>query len=215
MAKKILDCDLVVLGAGGAGLLAAVKAKDLGVKNVVILEKARKPGGCTWYSGACPMPENATDEQKDYRFREIMTENWWRVNPKLIRNYMNATAPCFEWFSKICDVSDRFSNVALPLGSSGKRIFGKMGEPTPPSQSGQGGQGAAPQGGPGAPAQGPQGAQGTPPQGMPGGMSGKRPINEKSRDPSIGPGSGGSWFVSKLLDKCEKLGIPIHIPFIA
>ena len=31
----------------------------------------------------------------------------------------------------------------------------------------------------------------------------------KSKDPSIGPGSSGSWFVTKLLEKCEKMGIQI------
>ncbi len=38
-------CDLVVLGAGGAGLVAAVKAAQLTGKKVIVLEKARKPGG--------------------------------------------------------------------------------------------------------------------------------------------------------------------------
>ena len=41
----------MVLGAGDAGLPAEVKAKDLGVKDAIILEKAKKPGLRTWYSG--------------------------------------------------------------------------------------------------------------------------------------------------------------------
>jgi fumarate reductase flavoprotein subunit len=51
MTTKIMDCDLVVLGAGGAGLVAAVKASEDGIKNVIILEKSRKAGGASYYAG--------------------------------------------------------------------------------------------------------------------------------------------------------------------
>ena len=50
MTTKIMECDLVVLGAGGSGLVAAVKASEDGVKKVIVLEKAKKPGGATWFA---------------------------------------------------------------------------------------------------------------------------------------------------------------------
>jgi fumarate reductase flavoprotein subunit len=50
MAKSIMDCDLVVLGAGGCGLVAAVKAADVSGKKVIVLEKATKPGGATTFA---------------------------------------------------------------------------------------------------------------------------------------------------------------------
>ena len=42
-----ISCDLVVLGAGGAGLVAAVRAAQKSGKKVVVLEKAKKIGGNT------------------------------------------------------------------------------------------------------------------------------------------------------------------------
>ena len=51
MATKIMDCDLVVLGAGGSGLVAAVKAADLSGKKIIVLEKAKKPGGSPIFAG--------------------------------------------------------------------------------------------------------------------------------------------------------------------
>jgi len=51
MATKIMECDLVVLGAGGAGLVAAVKASEDGIKKVIVLEKAKNPGGSSWFAG--------------------------------------------------------------------------------------------------------------------------------------------------------------------
>jgi succinate dehydrogenase/fumarate reductase flavoprotein subunit len=51
MTTKIMDCDLVILGAGGSGLFAAVKAYDLTGRKVIVLEKAKKPGGATYFAG--------------------------------------------------------------------------------------------------------------------------------------------------------------------
>ena len=50
MITKILECDLVVLGAGGSGLVAANRAFDLTGKKVIVLEKAKKPAGCTYFA---------------------------------------------------------------------------------------------------------------------------------------------------------------------
>jgi fumarate reductase flavoprotein subunit len=52
MARVEMECDLVVLGAGGAGLVAAVKASEDSGKKVIVLEKSRKPGGATYFCGA-------------------------------------------------------------------------------------------------------------------------------------------------------------------
>jgi fumarate reductase flavoprotein subunit len=48
MAAKVMNCDLVVIGAGGIGSICAVKAADLlPGKKIIVLEKAKKPGGAT------------------------------------------------------------------------------------------------------------------------------------------------------------------------
>jgi fumarate reductase flavoprotein subunit len=183
MAKKIMNCDLVVLGAGGAGLLAAVKAADLSGKKVIVLEKAKKAGGCTWFCGASPRPGGSSGEQLDSRFRQTMKDLWWRVNPKLIRNALESSGPCFDWFSTICDVSDYYSKEMLEM-------FKQMGKST----QGSGQQGGQQQGG------------GSPMMAM---MNQERHMNKKSRDPSIGPGKGGSYLVTKMLEQCKKMGIDV------
>ena len=43
-AEEALDCDVVVVGAGGAGMTAAITAADAG-KNVIVLESTAFPGG--------------------------------------------------------------------------------------------------------------------------------------------------------------------------
>jgi fumarate reductase flavoprotein subunit len=49
-SSKVMDCDLVVLGAGGSGLIAAVKAADISGKKVIVLEKGKRTGGNTTFA---------------------------------------------------------------------------------------------------------------------------------------------------------------------
>lgn len=42
MAENIMNCDLAVIGAGGTGLVAAVKAADVSGKKVIVLSRFRE-----------------------------------------------------------------------------------------------------------------------------------------------------------------------------
>ncbi len=42
---RTIDVDVAVIGAGPAGLAAAVKVRDEGIKNLVVLEREDRPGG--------------------------------------------------------------------------------------------------------------------------------------------------------------------------
>ena len=44
-----ISCDVLVVGAGGAGLAAAIEARTLGA-DVVLIEKNESPGGTTAWS---------------------------------------------------------------------------------------------------------------------------------------------------------------------
>lgn len=67
------SADLIIVGAGGAGLSAAVTAKDLGVKNVLVLEKMPVIGGNTL---RCASEFNAADpdRQKALPMTETLKE---------------------------------------------------------------------------------------------------------------------------------------------
>ena len=40
-----LHLDLAIIGSGPAGLAAAVKAKQLGIRDLVVFERDERPGG--------------------------------------------------------------------------------------------------------------------------------------------------------------------------
>ncbi len=45
------DADIVIIGCGAGGSIAAVRAAQLTGGKVVVLEKAKKPGGSGWFAG--------------------------------------------------------------------------------------------------------------------------------------------------------------------
>ena len=199
-----MDCDLMIVGAGGSGLVAAVKAKDLGVKNVLVLETGRNPGGSTWYAGWSAggytkwQKEAGYPDTRDDSFRRTMKQYNWTRNPKLIRNYVDYAGPFFDWLNDLCDVSDFIE------------------KPTPYVKPQGNQQGGGP-GGMGGDMGGDMGEQGG--GGGPGAMGNQKArltisqtsfiLNKKSRDPSIGPGRGGTYLVKRLLEQCEKKGVKI------
>jgi fumarate reductase flavoprotein subunit len=98
------DYDVVVIGAGGAGLAAAVSAAEAGA-SVLIIESAGKPGGSTALAGgsfmaagtsvqmAAGYPDDTADAFYDY----YLTFNRWDVEPAVVRRFCDAALPTFEW----------------------------------------------------------------------------------------------------------------------
>ena len=101
--REELEADLVVIGAGGGGLTAAVSAAEAGVKNIVVLEKTTKPGGNTTNVGVffavnSPLQKrlgiNFTSEQA---FRDKMAHDHWRQDARLIRKTIEKSGEVLQW----------------------------------------------------------------------------------------------------------------------
>jgi fumarate reductase flavoprotein subunit len=100
------DYDVVVIGAGGAGLAAAVSAAEAGA-SVLVIEAADKPGGSTALAGgsfmaagtpvqaAAGYPGDTADAFYDY----YLTFNRWEVEPAVARRFCHAALPTFEWLT--------------------------------------------------------------------------------------------------------------------
>jgi urocanate reductase len=87
------SADLVIIGAGCAGLCAAIEAKDRGVENVVILEKMSFAGGNTRMSNGCygapgswvQKKTGVPDDTPDRFFKDIYEGAYRTGSPELIR----------------------------------------------------------------------------------------------------------------------------------
>jgi len=118
------SCDIVVVGAGGTGLCAAVRATEMGAKTIV-LEKQGIIGGNTNYStGGINASETKQQRQNGIEdsnklFYDDTMKGGHNLNiPSLVESMVNHSAETVDWLSSLgCDLSD----IGLMGGSSVKR----------------------------------------------------------------------------------------------
>jgi fumarate reductase flavoprotein subunit len=105
--------DVVVIGAGGAGLSAAIAAKEAGA-NVAVFEKMAFAGGNTTRAtgglNACGTPYQEALGIKDsveLFFSDTMKGGYNKNNPDLVRNLAEKSASSVAWLSAMGgDLSD-------------------------------------------------------------------------------------------------------------
>ena len=98
------ECDLLIIGGGASGLIAALRASECTDRKILVVEKAKKPGGCGIYASALRMFD--TQWEKDAGFPEQMDDyiraayNTTRglLDPRLIANGFRAIPRFFDWF---------------------------------------------------------------------------------------------------------------------
>lgn len=98
-----LDSDIVIIGGGGSGLVAAVRAAEAGAKNVIVLEKAGRVGGNAWLA-VCMFALNSSEMNKletktsiDDVFKDTMNAGEWAIDSKVVRAYLEKTGEVTRW----------------------------------------------------------------------------------------------------------------------
>jgi len=121
-AEKIYDfierksCDLVVLGGGGSGLVAAVRAAQLTGKKVIVLEKDSTAGGgaqgartIRTFGSKWQAERNIPDTTAEYA-REKMNRMYWWLDERLVNNCLRGTGQFFDWLCEQGeDIGKRFT----------------------------------------------------------------------------------------------------------
>jgi fumarate reductase flavoprotein subunit len=102
---EVLDTQIVVIGAGAAGLSAAVSAAENGA-DVILLEKHSKPGGNSAmafgpFAAESPAQKRAlVDARCDELFRIHMDFCKWEVNPRLVRTFIDKSGDAIQWLEE-------------------------------------------------------------------------------------------------------------------
>jgi len=112
--NKEIDVDVAIIGSGGAGLAAAVASAEKGV-SVAVLEKLNALGGRSvraegFFAAESPAQERmGIDAPKDVLFRMAMDYAHWRINPRIMRAFINKSGDTVQWLEEKGLTIDRVS----------------------------------------------------------------------------------------------------------
>ena len=101
--------DLIVCGGSLAGLSAAVRAKELGVEHVLVLEKMKFLGGCAKLAGGIYAVDSPAQQRlglhyvPDDCFKGHMDINNWDCDVKLVGRWQHRTGDSIRWLYT-CDL---------------------------------------------------------------------------------------------------------------
>ena len=118
------SCDIVVVGAGGAGLSAANQAASMGA-DVIVLEKQGIIGGNTNYAtGRLNAAETSVQkglgivDSKKSHYDDTMAGGYFLNDPSLVETLVNKAEAAVDW---LISLGADMSNVGQLAGSSQKR----------------------------------------------------------------------------------------------
>ncbi len=98
------DWDVVVVGAGFAGMCAALEAAEQGSK-VILLEKMGRPDGATVYSSGwiaavgSRFQKNHPEDSTEAFYNDMMKLSGFRSDPDLVRTYAAEAGKGIDWLA--------------------------------------------------------------------------------------------------------------------
>lgn len=106
-ADQELETDVLVIGAGGAGMAAAVQANQLG-KNVIVVEKSQQMGGNTILSGgAFNAVEDGSEMAQKYEdsvekhYTQTFNGGDQQAKPELVRTLVEHGWEAVDWLKDL------------------------------------------------------------------------------------------------------------------
>lgn len=106
---KQMDCDIVVLGAGGAGIVAAARGACLSNKKIIVVEKANYIGGGAAMAGDFRVygskwqKDRGLDDALNMDLLKVMDMTYWKLDRQLTLRSFLATGQFFDWACTLAD----------------------------------------------------------------------------------------------------------------
>jgi fumarate reductase flavoprotein subunit len=105
MSRIPAETDVVVIGSGVSGLVAALTVAEAGAK-AIVFEKQRSLGGTSnFFKGTFAVESRQQRERyvtygRDEAFKEILEYGHWRNNPRLVRAIVDESVKTISWLEK-------------------------------------------------------------------------------------------------------------------
>lgn len=124
MDVELIESDVLVIGAGGAGLRAALEAARVGAR-VTVLSKGPVPGGATSVSGGVIQAAVGPDDSPSQHFRDTVIGGRFVNNQKLVKAFVtNAPQKVLDLERYGCAFDrkeDGSLDLRMPSGATRKR----------------------------------------------------------------------------------------------
>jgi fumarate reductase flavoprotein subunit len=111
--------ELIVLGSGASGLTAALRARENGVKEILVLEKSPYVGGNSRCAGGMFATSGkfieavGCDMDTDAFYQKAIRDLKYSVNPAVVKRYLYATGESVDW---LADSGLKFEARKMPFG---------------------------------------------------------------------------------------------------
>jgi len=120
-----LEVDVIVVGAGGAGLAAALEAAAAGA-DTIVLEKhsdildssTALSAGMISFAGTDVQETEGIEDSNDLLYEDVMTVGLWKSDPRMVRAYVSHQLDTFYWLTRL---GLRWGNVSAAAGMSTPR----------------------------------------------------------------------------------------------
>jgi succinate dehydrogenase/fumarate reductase flavoprotein subunit len=103
-----ISADIVVLGAGASGIVAAARAAQLSGKKVVLLEKAAKFGGSGWFAGFMVPAEGEKPMQPPMFAQAQQALKEGGVDPEIMELAQQVPTAFFQWLRSMDSRVDEY-----------------------------------------------------------------------------------------------------------
>ncbi len=101
-ADKTYNADLVIVGAGAGGTVAAVSAVEGGLKTVVLEKQAFAGGAGNFMEGSYGVESFMAKEKgvtltKQKAFSDMAAYHHWRINAPLVKKFVDLSGDTIQW----------------------------------------------------------------------------------------------------------------------
>lgn len=103
-ADRVMDADIVIVGAGAGGMTAGAAAVENGLKTIVLEKNAVVGGGGNYMEGTFAVGSTLQKADNiginpERQFKRVMDFHHWRINAKALNHWLKQTGPTMDWLA--------------------------------------------------------------------------------------------------------------------
>lgn len=121
LADLTYDVDVLVIGSGGAGISAALKAQESGIKkeNLLLVTKLRLGDSNSKMSQGGIQAADSSDDSPILHFLDVMGGGLFTNDPKLVEIFVKEAPDVIRWHEQLGVIYDKNPDGSMVLDSGG------------------------------------------------------------------------------------------------